>query len=119
MKNGGWHFTNIRKPEDLEKKLLGFLHHVDYENSGLKLKDLKNLMNDKRIMYNHSLDKRENKWGQGKKLKSIDIEIKRLGWNKEQENNYIKQNFGAIDRNRITNYRDLSKSLQLKGIKFT
>ena len=75
VKNGGWHFTNIRKPEDLEKKLLGFLHHVDYENSGLKLKDLKNLMNDKRIMYNHSLDKRENKWGQGKKLKSIDINL--------------------------------------------
>ena len=74
VKDGGWHFTNIRKPEDLEKKLLSFLHHVDYENSGLELHDLKNLMNQKRVMYDHSLDKRENKWGRGKKLQTIKID---------------------------------------------
>ena len=73
VENGGWHFTNIRKPEDLEKKLLGFLHHVDYENSGLKLKDLKNLMDEKRVMYNHSLDKKDNKWGQGEKLVTTEL----------------------------------------------
>ena len=73
VENGGWHFTNIRKPEDLEKKLLGFLHHVDYENSGLKLKDLKNLMDEKRVMYNHSLDKKDNKWGQGEKLITTEL----------------------------------------------
>ena len=39
--DGGWHFTNIRKPEDLEKKLSNFLHHVDFEQSKLELKDLK------------------------------------------------------------------------------
>ena len=74
VENGGWHFTNIRKAEDLEKKLLGFLHHVDYENSGLKLDDLKILIKEKRVMYNHSLDKKVYKWGKGEKLKTSKIE---------------------------------------------
>ena len=71
---GGWHFTNIRKPEELEKKLLGFLHYVDYENSKLNLEDLKKLMNEKRVMYKHTLDKKVNKWGQGEKLKKVKLE---------------------------------------------
>ena len=27
VKNGGWHFTCLRTPEELEKKLLNFAHH--------------------------------------------------------------------------------------------
>ena len=73
IENGGWHFTNIMSPEDLEKKLLGFLHHVDYESSGLKLEDLKRLMNEKRVMYNNSADKKNQKWGVGKKLQKKDL----------------------------------------------
>ena len=74
VKNGGWHFSNIRKPEDLEKKMQNFLHHVDYEQSGLKLNDLKKFMKEKKVMYNHSMDKRGNKWGEGEKLQTIRIE---------------------------------------------
>ena len=73
VEDGGWHFTNIRKPEDLEKKLLNFLHHVDYEQSGLKLKDLKRLINEKKVMYHHAIDKKGNKWGDGERLEKIDI----------------------------------------------
>ena len=40
VENGGWHFTNIKSPKDLEKKFLNFLHHQDYVASGLKLKDI-------------------------------------------------------------------------------
>ena len=57
--DGGWHFTNIRKPEDLEKKLLSFVHYPDFEKSGLKLEDLKKLMNEKRVMYDHTIDKKK------------------------------------------------------------
>ena len=31
-------------------------------------------MNQKRIMYDHSLDKRASKWGRGKKLQTIKID---------------------------------------------
>ncbi len=74
VKNGGWHFSNIRKPEDLEKKMQNFLHHVDYEQSGLKLDDLKKFMKEKKVMYDHSIDKRGNKWGEGEKLQTTRIE---------------------------------------------
>jgi hypothetical protein len=72
--DGGWHFTNARKPKDLEKKLSNFLHHVDFEQSGLRLEDLKKLMAEKKVMYNHAVDKREFKWGEGEKLQTIGIE---------------------------------------------
>ena len=41
--NGGWHFTCLRTPKELEKKLLNFAHHYEFEESGLKTDDLKKL----------------------------------------------------------------------------
>ena len=73
VKNGGWHFTCIKTPQELERKLLNFAHHHEFEESGLKLQDLKNLINDKKIMYQHNLDKKDNRWGEGSYLEKIDI----------------------------------------------
>ena len=73
VKNGGWHFTCIKTAQELEKKLLNFAHHHEFEESGLKLQDLKNLINDKKIMYQHNLDKKDNRWGEGSYLEKIDI----------------------------------------------
>ena len=61
-------------PEDLEKKLLNFLHHIDFEQSGLGLKDIKRLMNEKKVMYHHTIDKKGNKWGEGEKLEKVSID---------------------------------------------
>ena len=70
--DGGWHFTCIRTPEELEKKLLNFAHHYEFEQSGLKLKDLKKLILEKRIMYDHNLNKEStNKWSGITILKKI------------------------------------------------
>ena len=57
----------------LEKKMLNFLHHVDYEQSNLNLQDLKKLINEKKVMYDHSMDKKGNKWFEGEKLQTINI----------------------------------------------
>ena len=57
VEDGGWHFTCIRTPEDLEKKMLNFAHHYEFEDSGLKVKDLEKLMKEKKIMYAHNLIK--------------------------------------------------------------
>jgi beta-1,4-mannosyl-glycoprotein beta-1,4-N-acetylglucosaminyltransferase len=72
--DGGWHFTNIRKPIDLKKKLSNFLHHVDFEKSGLEVEDLERLMNEKKVMYKHKIDKKGYKWGEGEKLQTISFE---------------------------------------------
>ncbi len=72
VKNGGWHFTCLRTPEELEKKLLNFAHHYEFEESGLKINDLKNLMTEKRVMYDHNVDQKGYKWSGNVKLEKID-----------------------------------------------
>ena len=60
--DGGWHFTCIRTPEELKYKILNFAHHYEFEESGLDLKDLKKLIEEKRVMYDHTVDQKEYKW---------------------------------------------------------
>ena len=71
IKNGGWHFTCLRTPEELEKKLLNFAHHYEFEESGLKIKDIKQLIKDKRVMYDHKVDQKGYKWSGKSILKTI------------------------------------------------
>jgi beta-1,4-mannosyl-glycoprotein beta-1,4-N-acetylglucosaminyltransferase len=73
INDGGWHFTCIRKPEDLEKKLLNFAHHYEFEQSGLKINDIKKLIEEKRVMYDHNVDQKGYKWSGKSILKKIDI----------------------------------------------
>ena len=68
IKNGGWHFTCLRTPEELEKKLLNFAHHYEFEESGLKINDIKELIRDKRVMYDHKIDQKGYKWSGKSKL---------------------------------------------------
>ncbi len=84
VNDGGWHFTCIRTAEQLEKKLLNFAHHFEYEESGLKINDLKKLISEKRVMYDHNVDQKEYKWSGKSKLKTIP---------KEFLPNYIQENF--------------------------
>ena len=73
IKNGGWHFTCLRTPEELEKKLLNFAHHYEYEESGLKLEDIKKLVSEKRVMYDHTVDQKGYKWSGKSILKNLDV----------------------------------------------
>ncbi len=72
VENGGWHFTCLKTAEELEKKLLNFAHHYEYEESGLKIDDLKKLIVEKRVMYDHTVDQRKYKWAGKTKLEKID-----------------------------------------------
>ena len=71
VENGGWHFTFLRTPEEIEKKLLSYAHHYEFEESGLNLNNLKQLMNEKRVMYDHNVDQKKFKWSGKSKLKKI------------------------------------------------
>ena len=64
------HHTNKNDYLDI----LNFLHHIDFEHSGLKANDLKKLIEEKRVMYNHKIDSKRDehdKWGEGEKLQKI------------------------------------------------
>ena len=75
IKNGGWHFTCLRTAEDLEKKLLNFAHHYEYEESGLKIDNLKKLIAEKRVMYDHNVDQKRYKWSGKSILKNIELDL--------------------------------------------
>ena len=75
VKNGGWHFTCLRSAEELEKKLLNFAHHYEYEQSGLNIDDLKNLISEKRVMYDHNVDQKGYKWSGKSILKKFDKKL--------------------------------------------
>jgi len=81
--NGGWHFTNIKTPEDIEKKYLNFLHHQEFEYSGLKLQDIKNMVKNNKVLYDHKVDQKGYKWKGTKTLKKIAL---------DEMPNYIKEN---------------------------
>ena len=62
IKDGGWHFTNIKSPEEIDHKMKNFLHHLEYEESGLGIQDVKKIISEKKVFYNHQADKKEKKW---------------------------------------------------------
>ena len=74
INNGGWHFTNMKNPEQIFSKLNSFLHHVDFKESKLNLNDIKKMVIDKKILYNHFADQRKSdKWDNPAVLKSIEL----------------------------------------------
>ena len=62
INKGGWHFTSIKSAESIHFKLSNFLHHLEYEESKTELKDIRSLIEEKKVLYNHLADKKEEKW---------------------------------------------------------
>tara|TARA_B100000575_G_C23066596_1_gene614171 strand:+ start:46 stop:915 length:870 start_codon:yes stop_codon:yes gene_type:complete len=74
IKNGGWHFTCLKTPEQLEKKLLNYAHHYEFQVSGLGLEDIKKFMGEKRVIYDYNADRKKFKWSGQSKLKRLENE---------------------------------------------
>ncbi len=75
VENGGWHFSFVKKPEDIEKKLKSYLHHREYDLDPLGIENIKNLIKSKAVIYDHRVDQTEYKFGGGQKLEKIDIKF--------------------------------------------
>ena len=74
VEDGGWHFTNMKSPEEIYLKLNTFLHNVDFKLSGLKLDDIKKMVKEKKILYDHFADqKKVKKWDSPVTLEAINI----------------------------------------------
>ena len=75
IKNGGWHFSNIKSPEEIELKYKSYLHHHEFEKSSMNLDAIKKIIKNKRAIYDLSVDKKYNKIGTGAYLKNFDISL--------------------------------------------
>ena len=71
--DGGWHFTNIKTPEDLYIKMKNFGHHDEFDESKLTIENLRKKIDDDLVFYDHFIDKKsEDKWKGDYKLKRIE-----------------------------------------------
>ena len=76
INDGGWHFTNIKTPEELYIKMSNFGHHNEFELSGLTVEDLRKKIDEGVVFYNHFSDQTDqNKWNYDYKLKKINIDL--------------------------------------------
>ena len=73
VENGGWHFVNIKSPEEIEKKLKNFGHHWEYKVSGLNLNDIKTMVNKKTAVYDYHADMKASKWAGQEKLTKCEL----------------------------------------------
>ncbi len=72
IENGGWHFTNIKTPKELEVKFKNFGHNWEFNNSGINLQDIENMVKNNIALYDYQADMRESKWSGSKKLSLVE-----------------------------------------------
>jgi beta-1,4-mannosyl-glycoprotein beta-1,4-N-acetylglucosaminyltransferase len=75
IKNGGWHFTSIKDPKKIHFKLSNFMHHLEFEESGLSLLDMEKMVAEKKILYDHNVDKKEKKYQGRQELIKFDEKL--------------------------------------------
>ena len=89
INDGGWHFTNIKNAKEIEYKLKSYLHHREFDESPLSIKQIEEIIKNKRAIYNLNVDKTENKIGNGNKLEKF--EIKKLPFYVQKNLNNFKE----------------------------
>jgi beta-1,4-mannosyl-glycoprotein beta-1,4-N-acetylglucosaminyltransferase len=73
IKDGGWHFSNIKTAKEIEHKLRSYLHHKEFDDVPLSVQEIDKLVQSKQAIYDLKVDKRENKIGNGSILKKFEI----------------------------------------------
>ena len=70
--NGGWHFSNMKTPADIEKKMKTYLHHREYDINPLGKKKIEEIMKSKKSIYNLRADMKTEKFDGTQNLKPTD-----------------------------------------------
>ena len=72
--NGGWHFSRLMSPKDMEIKLTHSEDHYEFKLANIQLSDIEDLVKRKVIEYDHKAKTTENKFGREFKLKTLSLE---------------------------------------------
>jgi beta-1,4-mannosyl-glycoprotein beta-1,4-N-acetylglucosaminyltransferase len=73
IENGGWHFSNLKNPIEIEKKMKTYLHHREYELNPLGEDKIKKIIKERKAIYNLNVDQRQNKFDLSQQLTVTDI----------------------------------------------
>ena len=75
IKNGGWHFSNLKNLEELERKYTNDENHAEYEYFGYSKNRIRDNLNNKTIDYNHNAKKDSLERFSSTKLENIETSI--------------------------------------------
>ena len=84
VSNGGWHFSNLKNIEELERKFLNDENHSEYEELGHNIERIRENIKNKSIDYNHHAKQNSSDRFSSTKLEMINLKVLP---------NYIKKNF--------------------------
>ena len=74
ISDGGWHFSNIKTPKEIEHKLRSYLHHREFDVQPLSIDEIDKIIKNKQAIYDLTVDKTTNKIGNGSKLEKFEFE---------------------------------------------
>ena len=76
IQDGGWHFTNLKTPEEMYEKFMNFGHHDEFKLSGLTIEKIREKIKNKEMFYDHFADQSStNKWKSDYKLKKYNSKL--------------------------------------------
>ena len=73
INDGGWHFSNIKTPKEIEFKLRSYLHHREFDLNPLSVEQINEIIKNKQAIYDLKVDKTVNKIGNGSILKKFEF----------------------------------------------
>jgi len=68
IKDGGWHYSYLKSPEEIKFKLKSYLHHIDYDRNPLNTDQIARIIEDKKTIYDLKVDSKEEKFNPKNKL---------------------------------------------------
>ena len=71
--DGGWHFSQVKSPEDIYIKLTNHEEHAEFKDSKQTLNDIKDMVKRKVINFDHQAKSKEYKYSNEFKLKTLSV----------------------------------------------
>ena len=75
IENGGWHFSNVMSVDKILYKIQSFLHHADAPKEIIDKQFFQNLIDNKKIIYDHSIDKKGDRYSNQKNLSTLQFDL--------------------------------------------
>ena len=75
VENGGWHFSQLMLPKDIEIKLQNSEHHDEYKLAKQNLPNVEDLIKRKVITYDHKAKTSDYKFANEFKLKTLSLDF--------------------------------------------
>ena len=75
IEDGGWHFSYLKDPINVEKKLKSIRHHIEYDLNPLGVSKIDEMIKNKKLIYNYNTDQRtKNKFENNETLQVLETE---------------------------------------------